>query len=156
MKKKIRSYVIAILIPLAVGALSAFVTRNGMDIYSDVLTPPLSPPSIAFPIVWSLLFLLMGISSGIIYNSEAPPPQKRSALYTYGTSLFFNFCWSIIFFNLRMFLFSFVWLLLLLFLIVQTILKYNKITPLAAWLQVPYFLWVSFAGYLNFAIWLLN
>lgn len=157
MKKTIKSYVISILIALSVGALSAFFTRNSMDLYEDIITPPLAPPSILFPIVWTILFILMGVSAAIIYNNKtASQAQKNSALYTYGLSLVVNFFWSIIFFNMRAFLFAFIWLILLLFLIIRTIMKYYKISPLAAYLQIPYALWVTFAGYLNFAIWYLN
>lgn len=157
MKKTVKSYVISILIALAVGGLSAFFTRNSMDLYEDIITPPLAPPSILFPIVWTVLYILMGISAAIVYNDRnASTAQKNSALYTYGLSLIVNFFWSIIFFNMRAFLFSFIWLILLLFLIVRTIMKYYKISPLAAYLQIPYVLWVTFAGYLNFAIWYLN
>ena len=157
MRQKIKSYVISIAIALAVGGLSAFLTRNSMDLYETIITPPLAPPSILFPIVWTMLFILMGISAAMIYNTySAPKPQRKSALYTYALSLVFNFFWSIIFFNKRAFLFAFIWLLILLFLIIRTIMKYRKINPLAAYLQIPYALWVTFAGYLNFTIWYLN
>lgn len=157
MLKKIKSYIIAIAIPLIVGGLSALLTMGNMNIYEDIISPPLAPPAILFPIVWSVLYILMGVSSGVVYNSEEIPlPNRNSALFTYGNSLFFNFFWSIIFFNLRAFIFSFVWLLQLLYLIVKTILKYYKINKLAAFLQIPYLLWVTFAGYLNLSIWILN
>ena len=154
---KIKPYIISVLIALGVGGLSAFFTRNSMDLYSTINTPPLSPPSILFPIVWTILFVLMGISAAMIYtDTNASPLSKKSALSTYALSLIVNFFWSIIFFNLRAFLFAFIWLLLLLFLIVRTIMKYYKINPTAAYLQIPYLVWVTFAGYLTFAIWLLN
>lgn len=154
---KIKPYIISVLIALGVGGLSAFFTRNSMDLYSTINTPPLSPPSILFPIVWTILFVLMGISAAMIYtDTNASPLSKKSALSTYALSLIVNFFWSIIFFNFRAFLFAFIWLLLLLFLIVRTIMKYYKINPTAAYLQIPYLVWVTFAGYLTFAIWLLN
>ncbi|MBO5211454.1 MAG: tryptophan-rich sensory protein [Clostridia bacterium] len=156
MKEKIKSYAFFILSALAVGGLSAFFTRNNMDINNDVLMPPLSPPAILFPIVWTILFILMGISAGMIYNSTAPQKQKESALLTYALSLAVNFSWNIIFFNLRAFGFAFFWLLLLLFLIILTIVKYFKINKIAAYLQIPYALWVTFAGYLTAGIWWLN
>lgn len=157
LKEKIKTYVISIAIALGVGGLSAFLTRNSMDIYSDIVTPRFAPPAFLFPVVWTVLFILMGISAAMIYlDTSASSPQKKSALYTYALSLFFNFFWSIIFFNFRAFLFAFIWLLVLLYLIIKTIIKYYKINPLAAYLQIPYALWVTFAGYLNFAIWFLN
>ncbi len=157
MKEKIKVYLVSIGIALAVGGLSAFFTRRSMNLYEKIVTPPLSPPSWLFPVVWTVLFILMGISAAMIYlDRRAPAPQKKSALYTYALSLIVNFFWSIIFFNIRAFLFAFIWLLLLLYLIVRTITKYYKINPLAAYLQIPYLLWVTFAGYLTFAIWILN
>ncbi|MBR6709502.1 MAG: tryptophan-rich sensory protein [Clostridia bacterium] len=157
LKRSIRTYAIAIAIPIAVGLLSAWLTRDGMRIYSEVATPPLSPPSILFPIVWTLLYLLMGVSSAIVWqNKERDPRAAESGLTYYALSLAFNFCWSIIFFNFRQFGFAFLWLLVLLYLIVQTILAYRKVSPIAAYLQIPYAVWVGFAGYLNLGIWYLN
>lgn len=157
MFKKIKTYAISILIALAVGGLSAFFTRNSMNLYRDIITPPLSPPSILFPIVWTVLFILMGISAAMIYlDKSASGAQKSSALATYILSLIVNFFWSLIFFNLRAFLFAFFWLLLLLYLVIRTIMKYYKINRVAAYLQIPYAIWVTFAGYLTFAIWYLN
>ena len=153
MKEKIKSYAFFILSALAVGGLSAFFTRNNMDINNDVLMPPLSPPPILFPIVWTLLFILMGISATMIYNANAPKTEKSNALKIYALSLAVNFSWNIIFFNMRAFGFAFFWLLFLLFLIVLTILKYYKINKVAAYLQIPYAIWVSFAGYLTLGIW---
>lgn len=156
-KQIIKTFVIAIAIPLAVGILSALLTRNSMDIYSEVETPPLSPPSILFPIVWTILYVLMGVSSALVWlNREKDPKSAESGLLYYAVSLAFNFTWSIIFFNFRWFLFAFVWLLVLLYLIVRTILSYRKVSPVAAYLQIPYAVWVTFAGYLNVGIWLLN
>ena len=157
MLSKIKPYAISVLIALAVGGLSALLTMGNMDIYKELLTPPLAPPSILFPIVWSILYGLMGISAAMVYKtSSASFKERTSAIATYASSLVVNFAWSIIFFNLRAFLFAFIWLLFLLYLIIKTILDYRKINPIAAYLQIPYALWVVFAGYLNFGIWLLN
>ncbi len=156
MKNKIKSYVIGILIPVGVGLLSAFLTRGNMDIYDNIITPPLSPPGILFPIVWTLLYVLMGIGSTMIYNSNVTNKDKEQALLIYGLQLAVNFFWSILFFNKMAFLLSFIWLLLLWALIIAMILNFGKINRTASLLQVPYFLWVSFAGYLNFVIYLLN
>ncbi|MEE1197800.1 MAG: TspO/MBR family protein [Acutalibacteraceae bacterium] len=157
MNKQIKPYIISVAIALGVGALSALFTRNNMDIYSEVATPPLSPPAILFPLVWTLLYILMGISAAAIYTSHsASVSQRKRALYTYAASLVVNFFWSIIFFNMRAFALAFIWLLLLLYLIIKTILQYKEIEPTAAYLQIPYALWVAFAGYLNFGIWYLN
>jgi tryptophan-rich sensory protein len=150
-------YAISIGIALLVGGLSALVTGGSMGLYEDIITPPLVPPSWLFPVVWTILFILMGISAAMIYlDKKASQNQINSALFTYALSLIVNFFWSIIFFNARAFLFAFLWLLLLLYLIIRTIMKYYKINRVAAYLQIPYALWVTFAGYLTFAIWLLN
>ena len=157
MKKEIKTYVISIAAALAVGGLSALLTSGNMDIYSEIVKPPLAPPSVLFPIVWTLLFILMGIGAAMIFLQKEENPQiARNALITYGVSLFLNFFWSIIFFNMQSFLFAFIWILLLWVSILATILQYRKISPLAAALQVPYLLWVTFAAYLNLAIYLLN
>ena len=157
MLAKIKPYVISVLISLAVGGFSALLTMGNMDIYSEVYTPALSPPGFLFPIVWTVLYTLMGISAAIIYGKrEEYPSQVRHALTVYAFSLFVNFFWSIIFFNMRSFLFAFVWLLLLWYLILKTIMLYKQISPVAAYLQIPYLIWVTFAGYLNLGIFLLN
>ena len=156
MKSKIKTYIIGILIPLAVGFFSAYLTRGSMDIYSGIIKPPLAPPAILFPIVWTILYVLMGIGSVIVYNSDASARDKRQALLIYSLQLTVNFFWSLIFFNKRAFLFSFLWLILLWVLIVAMILSFRKISKTAAWLQIPYLVWVTFAGYLNLMIYLLN
>ena len=156
MKQKIKVYAFFILSALTVGGLSAFFTRNNMDINNDLLMPPISPPPILFPIVWTILFILMGISAAMIYTSDAPNAQKYSALKIYALSLAVNFSWNLVFFNLRWFGFAFFWLLFLLLLIIITIFKYFKINRIAAYLQIPYALWVTFAGYLTAGIWWLN
>ena len=157
MWKKIKPFVISIAISLGVGALSALLTSGSMDIYSDIVQPPLAPPSILFPIVWTILYVLMGIGAALVYNKKDEQPKEvRDALTVYAVSLFLNFFWSIIFFNMRAFLFAFIWLVLLWASILVTILKFRKVSPLAAYLHIPYLIWVTFAGYLNLAIFLLN
>ncbi len=157
MWKKTKPYVISIAIALAVGGISALLTSGNMDVYSKIQQPPLAPPAILFSIVWTVLYILMGISAALVYeNRSKKPDEVKSALTVYGLSLVFNFFWSIIFFNLEAYLFAFIWLLALWALIGLTIFKYYKISPLAAYLQIPYFLWVTFAGYLNLAIYIIN
>ncbi len=156
MQNKIKSYVIGILIPVGVGLLSALLTRGSMDIYSTFNKPALAPPAILFPIVWTALYVLMGIGSVIVFNSTANEKDKNQALTIYAVQLAVNFLWSILFFNLNAFLFSFIWLLLLWVLIILMIVIFYKINKTAALLQIPYLLWVTFAGYLNLSIYLLN
>ena len=157
MWNKIKPYVISILIPLAVGGLSAWLIRDGMAQYIDMEKPPLSPPAMLFPIVWTILFILMGIGSALVYvNRDKNKETAEGALRIYGIQLAVNFFWSIIFFNMQAYLFAFIWLVLLWVLILIMILEFRKISPVAAWLQLPYLLWVTFAGYLTFAVWLMN
>ncbi len=157
MWKKIKPYVISIAIALAVGGLSALLTKNNMQVYDTINRPALAPPMWLFPVVWSILFILMGISSALVWvNREKDVETASSALRIYGLQLIVNFFWSIIFFNMQAYLFAFIWLLLLLALIIIMIVQFRKISPLAAYLQIPYLLWVTFAGYLTFMIYLLN
>ena len=147
------SLIIAILIPLAVGSFSALISGN-MALYSTINKPAFSPPSIVFPIVWTILYVLMGISSYIIYSSDSA--DKTRALKIYALQLFFNFCWSILFFRYQLYLFSFLWLVILIVLICIMIKDFYKINPAAAYLQIPYLLWCIFAAYLNFSIYTMN
>ncbi len=157
MWQKIKPYVISVLIALAVGGLSALLTRGNMDVYERIVRPPLAPPMWLFPVVWGILFVLMGVSSALVYNRRlAAPAEVREALFIYGLQLAVNFFWSIIFFNLQAYWFAFFWLLFLWILILQMIRKFHVISPIAAYLQIPYLLWVTFAGYLTLAIAILN
>ena len=157
MWKKLRGYVFSVAIALAVGGLAAFLTRNDMGVYKEIVLPPLAPPSILFPIVWSILYVLMGIGAAMIFRARGDQEnQVRDALSVYGINLMLNFMWSIIFFNFRAFLFAFIWLLFLFAIILRMIFSFKNIKPIAGYLQIPYAVWVAFAGYLNFAIWWLN
>ena len=152
------SLLVSLAIPLAVGMLSALLTKNNMSIYNEIKTPPLSPPAILFPIVWSILYILMGVSSFLVYKNKTAENGElvKSALTSYAISLGLNFLWSVLFFNLRVFAIAVVCLLLLLFFIIKSTLAYLKIKPTAAYLQIPYILWVAFALYLNIAIAIIN
>lgn len=140
----------------AVGGLSGWLTRNGAQIYADTITkPPLSPPALVFPIVWALLFALMGIGAARIWMSQ-PSPERSRSLKLFFLQLGVNFFWSIIFFNLQNFGFALLWLLLLWVLILAMILAFRRVDKPAALMQIPYLLWVTFAAYLNLGVWLLN
>ena len=140
----------------AVGLLSGWLTREGTQIYADMLQkPPLSPPGWVFGVVWTVLYALMGISATGIY--AAPPSRARSrGLNLFVAQLIVNFFWSPIFFNAQAYGFAFVWLLLLWVLVLLMILQFRKVDKPAAWLQIPYFAWLTFAAYLNYAVWQLN
>lgn len=145
--------IISILIPLATGSLSVLFSGN-MSMYSTLNKPALSPPPLVFPIVWTLLYILMGISSYIIYESNNKGKDK--ALRIYCIQLFFNFCWSIIFFGFSQYFPAFLWLIALIALIAIMIYRFYQINHLSAYLQIPYLIWCIFAGYLNLMIFLLN
>lgn len=154
MIKKIIPFAVSLLISLGTGGFSAFLTKDNMSVYSGINRPALSPPPEVFPVVWSILFVLMGISAALVWCSERR--KSDSALLFYGAQLVFNFCWSIIFFNFRAFGFAFFWLMILLVLIGITAYGFYRTEKAAGLLLLPYFIWVLFAGYLNFAIWMLN
>lgn len=157
MKNKSRNaYIVFVLISLGVGVLAALLSSGGTQLYNGSLVkPPLSPPAVVFPIVWTVLYTLMGISAARIWLSPESA-ERRRGLNIYIAQLIVNFFWSLIFFNAQAFGFAFFWLLLLWVLILWMILSFYKTDKLAALLQIPYLLWVSFAGYLNFMIWQLN
>lgn len=127
--------------------LSAFVTRNSMELYSTLSKPFFAPPGWVFPVVWTVLFFLMGISSYLVLSSNSY--EKENALKLYAVSLVVNFLWSVIFFNMEKYLLAFVWLLLLWYIVYNMIKMFRKIDPLAANLQIPYLVWLTFAGVLN-------
>ena len=156
MKVNVKKLVICIVIPLAVGAASALLTRGAMSEFGMLRQPPLSPPAWLFPVVWTVLYTLMGISSYLISESGAAEREKESALATYFYQLLVNFLWPIFFFNFGWYLFSFVWILLLWGLVWRMIQQFRTINKVAAWLNIPYIVWLTIAAYLNFGIWWLN
>ena len=151
---RLKPLAVCLLIPLAIGGAAAFLTKGNMDIYQDINKPFLSPPGIVFPIVWTILYLLMGISSYWAYNSNSEETGK--ALLLYNAQLIFNFFWPILFFNLQNFLLSFFCLAILWILILFMTSAFSKVDKKAAYLQIPYLLWVTFAGYLNLSIYFMN
>lgn len=142
-------------IPLAVGGLASLLS-GGMADYMVLNQPPLSPPGWVFPIVWTILYLLMGYASYRVAISTEDPLQKRQALIFYSLQLLVNFLWPIVFFRQAAYLAAFVLLLVLWGLIAATMRKFYKIDEKAGDLLLPYLLWVTFAGYLNLGVYLLN
>ena len=155
MKIQWKELIICIAIPLGIGALASFLTSDSMAVFGMINKPPLSPPAWLFPVVWTILYILMGIASYLVYTSEKSV-RVSTALKVYGLQLVFNFFWSIIFFNLGNYLFAFVWLVALWLLIILTNRLFDKISETAGYLLLPYLVWVTFAGYLNWGIYLLN
>ena len=146
----------AIAVPLLVGILSSLLTMNSMQVFASVNKPPLSPPAILFPIVWTILYTLMGISSYLVMTSDGDKEDIQKAIRIYGFQLVMNFLWPTFFFNFQWYLFSFIWLLFLWFLVLIMILRFSTISKVAAWLNIPYLIWLTFAAYLNLGIFLLN
>ena len=156
MKIRWKTLIIAIAIPLGVGALSSFLTMGSMESFSALEQPPLSPPGWLFPIVWTVLYTLMGIASYIVVEYGVDSAEKTEALKAYAIQLLFNFGWTIIFFNLDLYYVAFAWLLVLLITIITTAVRFYKISKWAFYLLIPYIAWVAFAGYLNLGIAILN
>lgn len=151
-----KTYAFWIVLAEAVGTLSGWLTREGTEIFNQTaIQPPLSPPAVVFPIVWAILYALMGIGAARI--SMAPQSKARNrSLNLFLAQQIINFFWSLIFFNAQAYGFAFLWLLLLWALVLWMILTFRTVDPLAAKLQIPYLLWLTFAAYLNFGVWILN
>lgn len=148
---------ICIAIPVGAGLLSALINIGAFSAYKDMNKPPLSPPPVVFPIAWTILYLLMGISCYMIaVSGNTAQEPKSDALFTYFIQLFVNITWPILFFNLQSFLLAFVWLLFLWVLVLRMIIQFRRVNPAAACLQIPYLMWCSFAAYLNLGVYLLN
>ena len=147
-------YLVSIAITLAIGFLSGLATSAGMADYERLIKPPLTPPSGVFAIVWPILYVLMGIGAAIIWQSRHR--TRKRALRIYILQLLFNALWSVIFFTFQAYYLAFVWLILLWIMILNMIFAFYRINRLAGLMQIPYLLWVSFAAYLNYSIWLLN
>ena len=154
-KKEIALYLISILIALAVGGISAFINRSGMELFETTTVKPiLTPPGFVFSIVWTILYALMGFSAARFYCKA--DSTRKSGLWIYFLQLFFNFLWTILFFSFQQYLFSFIWLLILILLVFLMIAAFHQVDKKAAFLQFPYLIWLLFAAYLNLGVVLLN
>ena len=149
---KIKIYAKSIFIPVIVGGVVGLMISSAID-YNSLQKPPLAPPSIVFPIVWTILYILMGISYGILKSKDLTDKKIDIIYYM---QLAVNAIWSIIFFLLKWRLFAFIWILLLDVLVILMIIKFYKKDKTAGLLQIPYLLWILFASYLNLAIYILN
>ena len=156
MRIKWKTLICSLALPLVVGSLAAFVTSDAMQTFGNLNQPPLSPPGWLFPVVWTILYLLMGLAFYMVTVSDVEDEQFNDAKKVYYGQLAVNFLWSLIFFNLEQYFFAFIWLLVLWVLIFITMIRFYRIRPLAGYLLVPYLLWVTFAGYLNIGVFLLN
>lgn len=147
---------IFIAIPLVIGGLAALISGGGMDTFDKMAKPPLSPPGWLFPVVWTILYILMGIASFLVYTSSAPKKSKKNALILYAIQLFVNFLWPILFFALQMCTAAAVLIVILWLLVLANLLYFYKIKQATGYLLIPYLLWVTFATYLNIAICVIN
>lgn len=139
-----------------VGALAGILAGNSFSFYKELAKPTLSPPGWIFPLTWAILYALMGISAYIIHTSDAEDSKKRSAFIIYGAQLAVNFFWTIAFFKLKALGLSVGVIILLLVLIISMILRFHRVSPAAAYLNIPYLLWTIFATYLNIGVLVLN
>lgn len=153
-KQKTKTYIVSVLIALAAGGISAAFAMGEMEEYSRLAQPPLAPPPWIFPVVWTILFILMGISAARVYLENMP--DTKPALTTYAVQLIVNIIWAPLYFTLNLRLAAFIWLLALLALVIVMITRFRKVDKIAAYLQIPYVIWIIFAGYLNLGTYLLN
>lgn len=149
-----KELIISFIIALGTGGLSALLTPDSKEVYASLIKPPLAPPGGVFPIVWTILFILMAIAAYMVYVSDSS--KKNAALAVYVLQLFFNFLWTVLFFAFQVCLPAFVCLVILWALILITVLRFYRINKTAGYLMLPYLAWTTFAGYLNLSICILN
>lgn len=152
-KKKIWYIVISILIPLFIGFLGSLL-GGSMSLFDNIKKPVFAPSAILFPIAWGILYILIGVSSYLVYTSDSE--YKKTGLIFYAIQLIVNALWTMIFFRFENFLFAFIWLLLLLLLVLIMMYYFYKSNKVAFYLQIPYVLWLVFASILNYSIYTLN
>ena len=150
------SLILSLLISLGTGVLSGFITRDDTRTFFDaVIKAPLTPPAVVFPIVWTILFALMGVSAYLVWK-KYDCKYRNTGLGIYALQLVFNFLWSIIFFKFQQLDIAFFWLILLWLMVAVMIALFYNCSKKAGMLQIPYILWLTFAAYLNFMICVLN
>ena len=149
-----------ILLPLVIGIISSLVTGDAMMGFSKFNQPPLAPPAWLFPVAWTILYILMGVASYLIYKlnpkTKVEKKLQKAESIVYSVQLFFNFMWTILFFKFELRWFAFGWLIAMWLMIYALIFMCAKNRKAAAWCLVPYILWCTFAAYLNVMIAILN
>lgn len=141
-----------IILPIALGGLVGLIISQFMD-YNTLQKPPLSPPGFIFGIVWSILYLLMGIAYGmLVYKGKSDAEVSK----IYWTQLIVNLIWPILFFAFKLRLFSSIWIIILLILVINMVIKFHKKDKIIGYSQIPYLLWIMFATYLNIGVYILN
>lgn len=159
--KEIRNFLICILIPLVVGYSSSFISNtlsgiNNSQYYSQLIKPGFAPPSFIFPIVWTILYVLMGISCYLILKKGHDLSKIKDAMFYYWLQLALNFIWSILFFGLDLRFTALVCLIILILITIIMIFKFYKIDKRAAYINLPYLVWLLYALLLNYFIWIIN
>lgn len=155
MIKKLGVFLLCIILPLLVGGISGIATVSGIkDWYVHLNKPFFNPPNYLFGPVWSLLYLLMGVSFYMILQSKSV--TKKKAILIFFIQLFLNFWWSFLFFKFQLLGISMIEIFLMWLSILWMIIEFKKINKTAAYLQIPYLAWVTFASLLNASIWYLN
>ncbi len=150
-KLRIFALIAALAIPLLVGGFSALLTAEDVKLYGAMNHPPLAPPGWAFPIVWTLLYAMMGVASYLVSGPEVDPERKAKALRFYGAQLIMNFFWCTLFFTYSRYLISLIWLLVMWVLILICAVRFGRIRRAAGWMMGILFVWTTFAAYLNLA-----
>lgn len=159
--KEVKNFLISVLIPLVIGYTSSFLSKllagESIDTYySQLIKPSFAPESFVFPIVWTILFILMGISSYIIMKKGYEKPKVRDAIFYYWVQLLLVFLWSILFFGIDLRLTALIDLIILIIIVIAMIFKFIKIDKRAAYLNIPYLIWLLYALSLNYFIWIIN
>lgn len=150
MKMNIKKIALYILIPLGLGFITSLLIKT--DLYNEIIKPEFSPPKIVFPIVWTILYILLGLSNYLINKDKKE--EVKNLIYYIGLAI--NLIWPFIFFNAKEYLLALIWLVLLIFFVILMIIEYFKKNELAAYIQIPYILWLIFAFYLNYNVFILN
>ncbi|WP_052356840.1 TspO/MBR family protein [[Clostridium] dakarense] len=159
--KEVRNFLISILIPLVIGYASSFISQmlSGVDIatsYSQLIKPGFAPPSFIFPIAWTIIYILMGISSYIIMKKDYKSTKVKDAMFYYWLQLGLNFLWSILFFGLDLRFTAMADLIIMIIILIIMIFKFRKLDKKVAYLNIPYLLWIFYALFLNYFIWTIN
>lgn len=155
-KSKVKMLIVFLCIPLAIGGLSALLSGGFGNMYTDLKQPPLAPPAWLFPVVWTILYLLMGISAWLIWLCSYSQASFKQTMAPFWIQLFFNFFWTILFFRWRLLYFASFWLIALILCIWWMIRSFLPVSRKAAYLQIPYLIWCCFAAYLSFGTAILN
>lgn len=153
---KVGTLIGSIAVPVIVGSLSAVLTSSSMKQYNAMPKPPMAPPAYLFPIVWTILYIMMGVAFYYVWTTEADEGLRDRAVMYYAIQLGMNFFWSILFFSLSLYLFSYFWLLGMLLITVLCTVCFFRIRIISGVMMLPYILWLSFASYLNCAAYILN